>query len=318
MVFVICSYLLYIYYMIMKDLSSFLYLGFLRCSLGSRITADIWGVVRGGMSSNVTSTNPSNYTFSLFQEGDGHKEDDDSLPGRFLRMHKGNRKKAKASLNETLHWRKEKHVDTILGRPHSIFDLCKEFQPHFFMGRDPEDHIIFVQRPGFTRLYLVPHLTEELLLMHYCYLMEYCWNIMENRPDQTMTAILDLATVKLSKAREMLFFVTAYVKMMSHHYPQRSFKTLIINAPTWFSMIYKIVKPLLRESTKKKIRILSKSDKQHEILVETLGENVPPEVAKGEEFTGWKDLPMEKKLREFCLSRLIENGVEMLSVPVKN
>eukprot|EP00547_Thalassionema_nitzschioides_P009315 CAMPEP_0194229798 /NCGR_PEP_ID=MMETSP0156-20130528/44077_1 /TAXON_ID=33649 /ORGANISM="Thalassionema nitzschioides, Strain L26-B" /LENGTH=304 /DNA_ID=CAMNT_0038962357 /DNA_START=14 /DNA_END=928 /DNA_ORIENTATION=+ len=303
----------------MKELSVLLYLISLQCIFGHRTSTTIWGVLRGGMSSNVTSSTATNYTFSLFQEGDGHEEDVDSLPGRFLRMHKGNRKKAIAALNETSEWRKEKEVDTILGRPHATFDLCKTFQPHFFMGRDPEDHIVFVQRPGFTKLYIIPYMTAEDLLMHYCYLMEYCWNIMEDRPDQTMTAILDLAAVKMSSTKEMISFATTYVKMMSHHYPQRSFKTLIINAPTWFSVIYKIFQPLLRESTKKKIRILTKKDNQHEILVETIGGDVPRELSAGEEFTGWKDFPMEKKLREFCLARLRENGGEeqMVSVPPK-
>ena len=50
--------------------------------------------------------------------------------------------------------------------------------------------------------------------------------------------------------------------MMSENYPGRSYKTLVINAPRWFHALYKIFKPLLRESTRQKIVILKAGEQQ--------------------------------------------------------
>lgn len=77
------------------------------------------------------------YNFSLFQKGDGSESDPDGIPGRYLRMQKGNRVKAKAALEATLAWRKEHNVDTILSRPHPKYDVCKRACPQYFCGRDP-------------------------------------------------------------------------------------------------------------------------------------------------------------------------------------
>lgn len=255
-------------------------------------------IPRGGATDDNAVTN---FTFPLFQEGDGHEDDPDSIPGRFIRMQKGNRAKATASLEATLSWRSEKQVDTILGRPHTKYDLCKSVFPHCFLGRDPTDHVIFCQRPGFVDLNLAQekNVTNEDLLMHYVCVLEYCWNILEPRPDQTMINILDLKGVSFGKTREMLAFVKEFVSMMSSHYPQRSYKTLIINAPHWFGTLFKMISPLLRESTRLKIKISSPGKKQQRVLEECLGSALPEELTSGEPLADSHTLPMEQELREF-------------------
>jgi hypothetical protein len=54
---------------------------------------------------------------------------------------------------------------------------------------------------------------------------------------------------------ELMGFVMQFVGMKSANYPQCSLRTLLVNAPRWFGSMYKIFKPLLRESTKAKIEI---------------------------------------------------------------
>jgi len=96
-----------------------------------------------------------------------------------------------------------------------------------------------------------------------------------------MTVILDLERLSFStfRDREKRGFMLRFVKTMSDNYPQRSFKTLIINAPTWFDIMYRIVKPLLRESTRRKINIVKNGPQQDTTLIEVLGiEAVPKEI----------------------------------------
>jgi len=103
------------------------------------------------------------------------------------------------------------------------------------------------------------------------------------------------------------------VKTMSDNYPQRSFRTLIINAPSWFETLYKLVKPLLRESTKRKISIAKKGPKQDAALIEILGiESVPKELLHDLNCIGDRVVDsepgvnslIEKELRLFCTDRI--------------
>ena len=122
---------------------------------------------------------PKSFDFPLIIPGDGSETDPDGLPDRFLRMQKGNREKALTAFHHTVDWRKEHQVDTILSRPHPKYQACKNVFPHYFCGRDPTDHIVFVQRPGHINLNLAKanDVSTDELLLHYVYILEYCWNM---------------------------------------------------------------------------------------------------------------------------------------------
>jgi hypothetical protein len=255
---------------------------------------------------------PSNYTFSVFQKGDGHEEDPDGIPARYLKMQGDRRDLAKAALENTVKWRAENDVDTILARPHPKFDVSKAVFPHYFCGRDDTQHVILLQRPGLMNVKLAAKngLSGEELLFHYIYVMEYLWRIIDPTPDATMTSIIDLTEMNISilRKREQLRIGSLFLSTMDAHFPQRSHRTFLINAPKWFGALYKLASPLLRESTKEKIMILSKGQEQDEILRDLLRDCPIPEGTK------YEDVPaglMEEELRDFCLARLDEAGAEM-------
>eukprot|EP00550_Attheya_septentrionalis_P000398 CAMPEP_0198293636 /NCGR_PEP_ID=MMETSP1449-20131203/18119_1 /TAXON_ID=420275 /ORGANISM="Attheya septentrionalis, Strain CCMP2084" /LENGTH=390 /DNA_ID=CAMNT_0043993289 /DNA_START=196 /DNA_END=1368 /DNA_ORIENTATION=- len=263
--------------------------------------------------------------FPLITEGDGHETDPDQIPKRFLMMQKGNREHAKESLEATLKWREEVHVDTILSRPHPQLDKCKAIVPHFFSGRDKMGNVVFVQRPGRIDLDLAHrnNVTMGDLLTHYIYTIEYCWNILEPSPGGLMTNVIDLSGISLRIVnKEMIGFLKEFVHMMSANYPSRSCKTLIINAPRWFGGTYRLLKPLLRESTKAKIEICNGGKKQDDILRKHLGgANVPEELlltpsetstpSESEEDICGPHSLSEKGLRSFCMKYLDGNDMEM-------
>ena len=219
------------------------------------------------------------YEYSLYQDGDGSDRDPDGIPQRYLDMHNGNRDLARKSLADTLQWRKEQKIDTILARPHPRFDIAKEVFPTSFLGRDPQGHVIFLQRPALMDMELAKRnkLKKEDLLEHYVYVNEYLWQIMEgDKPLGTMVSVLDLSGLNMSvlRKREYINFLKLFVSVMDSHYPQRAYKTLVVNAPKWVNTLYKIVSPLLREETKSRIEIHSKNKKQDEALKRYLGKAV--------------------------------------------
>lgn len=218
----------------------------------------------------------SPYSFSVFQANDGSEADPDGIPNRFLRMNNHKRDAAKKSLQSTLKWREENHIDTILARPHPTFDVCKKVFPHYFCGRDETGHVILLQRPGLidTDIAKTNGLSGEDLLWHYIYEMEYLWQILDPAANATMTSVIDLTGLNLSVLRkpELLNIVQLFCSTMDAHFPLRAHKTLLVNAPKWFGAMFKLISPFLRESTKQKMTIYSRGKKQDEALQELLSE----------------------------------------------
>jgi len=93
--------------------------------------------------------------------------------------------------------------------------------------------------------------------------------------------------------------------MMSENYPGRSYKTLVINAPRWFHALYKIFKPLLRESTREKIVILKAGEQQDTALKFYLGDCMPNDLISDENWekpepgSRWF-LPLSESQKEEC------------------
>jgi len=227
-----------------------------------------------------------------------------------------NRENAKKALDATVHWREEHDINTILARPHTKFDICKRVFPHYFCGRDDTDHVILFQRPGLIDLSMAMAngLSGDDLLFHYVYVMEYLWQILEPTADKTMTSIIDLTGINMSilAKPELLKIVQKFCSVMDAHFPQRSHKTLLINSPRWFGAIYKLISPLLRESTKQKIFIHSKGKSQDDALQSLL----PPQSSFNQDDVGeLSNIPppadMEDDLRAFVVARLEEAGAEM-------
>ena len=46
--------------------------------------------------------------------------------------------------------------------------------------------------------------------------------------------------------------------MISTHWPERLYRSFIINMPGFFSILWKLVEPMLAPTTRKKIRLLRK------------------------------------------------------------
>jgi hypothetical protein len=228
---------------------------------------------------------PRNLTFTATTANDGSAEDPDGIPTRFLDMKKGDRDGAKEAFEAHLAWREEYNVDTLLERPHPNFDVCKQMAPHYFAGRDPHNNIIFVQRPAHVdfELMRMNNATIDDLLLHYVYIIQYCWNIVEPSPTAIMTNVLDMrgSSFRQMSNSEYIDFGKRFVAMMSSNYPGRSFKTLIINAPTWINVLYKVFKPMLRESTRQKIIILKAGEEQDTALKFYLGDSLPDDLLSG-------------------------------------
>ena len=154
-------------------------------------------------------------------------------------------------------------------------------------------------------LFVEPLLTLVSLLLHskcstdhYIYVNEYLWQVLEAKNAlATMTSILDLQGLnfKYIRQKDIVNFMKEFVKTMDTHYPQRAHKTLIVNAPKWFHVLYKMVSPLLRESTKSKIEIYTRGKRQDKALKTWLGNDQAEKLLPPSFFSKKKHKKNEKR-----------------------
>lgn len=91
------------------------------------------------------------------------------VPGRFLRGCQGDKLEALRRWRETLAWRREQRVDSILQEPQPHFHAIKQSYPHFLHGRSKGGHAVYYELLGKIDL---PTLREQgigvpQLLRHY-------------------------------------------------------------------------------------------------------------------------------------------------------
>ncbi|CAB9496664.1 SEC14-like protein 5 [Seminavis robusta] len=289
------------------------------------------------------ATNKPQYDFPLFpNQANFEKDPNAPIPFRYLDAHQKEGPARKATL-ESLQWRKQFQIDTILSRPNPNYDVTKAILPHYFIGRSTTtNHVVFIQRPGLANMELAKHnnVQSQDMSLQYAYVFEYCWNIMHPHetaatdPDALMIGILDMQGLHLGLLRkgDLISFVKEFVGMIDAHYPTRGLKTYMINAPQWFNMVWKLVSPIMRESTKEKIVLYSAGDDQDEALLEALGPDMAATVMQALRIPDKKELKnknkydlsltsdilleteMEQEIRSFVMKRLEQDGIEMKPV----
>lgn len=203
-----------------------------------------------------------------------------NMPQRFVKAEKGNHAKGLARYKSTLAWRKENDIETILTRPHLKFNLIKKYYPHAYHKRDKYGHPVYFEQPGRINLPILAEndITVSDLLYHCIFSSEYLWKMIE--PDEENGKVFSVLDIEGIGLKDVGGAVTDFIKGASSvtgaHYPERSFKIFIINAPSWFSFAWRIISPMIDKTTRSKISILS-ADYQEALLEHIDADNLPVE-----------------------------------------
>ena len=159
-------------------------------------------------------------------------------------------------------------------------------------------------------------LTLEDLLWHYVYTAEYQCRLLHEKTgckDGKSTTILDVAGLRI---KDLVGDVMQYVKRATHiaqaRYPERSYRIYILNVPTWFNVIFKVVKPLLDEVTLAKIKIYRHGFEED--LLEHIDAKTLPVKYGGEYEGGDYETEQELEFRRFVTQRIEAAGLEMKPV----
>jgi len=188
---------------------------------------------------------------------------DEEIPQRFINGCDGDLKEAQRRWDITRHWRETEGINNILNTPQPYFFIIKNYCPQFVCGRGKQGHLVFYERPGdFDSVQLKARgIGFEELTRHWLFVSEYQWKYIDSDPMAKSVAILDMQNVTMGTlSGEPLEILKTTVGWANQHYPERSFVICVVNAPYWFSMIWKMVKSLVHENTQRKVRILAKKD----------------------------------------------------------
>jgi uncharacterized membrane protein YgcG len=217
-------------------------------------------------------------------------EPEEQIPQRFIDGCDGDVDEAKRRWDITRHWREQEGVNSILEEPQPYFHLIKSMWPHYFCGRGKAGQIVYYERAGeFEGTQLAARgVGVDQLLRHWLFMTEYQWGILGGGDETAKSiSVLDLAGVGLSDlAGDNLTFLKKALNYANQHYPERSSVIFIVNAPYYFSMGWRLVKPMVHENTQKKIRILSKSETLKGLQEHIDFEQIPEYYGGGLDFGG--------------------------------
>lgn len=91
---------------------------------------------------------------------------------------------------------------------------------------------------------------------------------------------------------------------MQAHYPERTYKIIIINAPWWFKTVYYVVSPFIDSRTRKKIHVHGKGYAKY--LLEEISEDCLPISYGGKDKEEFGQSEIERKLLQHvdCTNKL--------------
>ncbi|KAD3338004.1 hypothetical protein E3N88_33525 [Mikania micrantha] len=193
---------------------------------------------------------------------------------RFLKAREGNVTKAYKMLVDSLQWRLQNGIDDILAASAFTQSPTLKFKPiiptNFYRGvRDSQ----LIGLSGYTREGLPVFAigaglsTFDKASIHYYVQSHIQINEYRDRvilPEATKkngryigkcVKVLDMSGLKLS-ALNQIKLLTTISTVDDLNYPEKTITYYIVNVPYVFSACWKVVKPLLQERTKLKVRVL--------------------------------------------------------------
>jgi hypothetical protein len=174
---------------------------------------------------------------------------DDEIPKRFINGCEGDLKEARRRWEITRDWRLKEGLDDIHNEAQPYFEDIKEHYPFYWCGRGKQGHLVFYERPGeLNRDVLVKglKLTVHEMIRHYLFVTEYQWKYLAPDEMAKSISVVDMEQVSWSSlSGEPYKFLNESIKIANAHYPERSYVIYVVNAPGWFSMLWKMIKVLI-------------------------------------------------------------------------
>ncbi|CAK4717360.1 hypothetical protein LEN26_005914 [Aphanomyces euteiches] len=203
---------------------------------------------------------------------------------RFIAAEKGDEVKGRARFEKTLQWRRENRVDGLLYEPQPHFHLIKRNYPQYFHGKSIKGQCVYYEKVGKIDLKAMKAagLTMDELMRHYIFLTEYMWTLLEPSDSGRSVTVLDVEGIGFYDfTGDVMDFVRQAMGFVGAHYPERSAQIFIVNVPSWFNMLWKVISPMIDPVTKEKIRICKGKAVKDELLKSIAEDQLPSDYGGG-------------------------------------
>lgn len=203
------------------------------------------------------------------------------LPRYMLKAAGGNEKTALTMWAETLKWRCEINDEALLGTPNPNFERIHRHYQTFLHFPDKAGRLTYWE----LLKTLDPSALKKEgigfddLVYHYLWQTFFTWDVAATDDVQEVTVILDYEDFYVSTLTPTLFKTLMHVsKLLRKHFPQRQYAIFVINAPSWWKKVYRVLAPLVSKSQRDKVRVIVGKEKSLETLKQMIDPaNLPPQ-----------------------------------------
>ncbi|ETW04697.1 hypothetical protein H310_03855 [Aphanomyces invadans] len=163
--------------------------------------------------------------------------------------------------------------------PH--YSVIKELYPHYYHKRGYENEPVYYEKPGQLNLTALKArgVTLADLTKSYAFMTEFLWQVVEASADRRSISVVDVAGIGFfsfdNDVIEYMRSVAAYTK---ERHPNRCGCIFVVNVPSWFDTIWRVVQTLVGPGVRKKITLVKESDNVLDALRTRIPvENIPTE-----------------------------------------
>ena len=182
-----------------------------------------------------------------------------TLPSNFLRICKGNHRKAAKQWNATQEWRKKGQVWKIHTVPNHWYLRIKDAYPHSIHGFTKDGYPVIYEQPGNMKLKWLfrDGCTVSDMTRWYTFFMEYLSNCMTARAadeeslahDWGFVVVMDMRRAGISMlSSDVLSYLKQAGAINNTHYPLSMKQSYLINAGSLVASIWSGVRKTLPES----------------------------------------------------------------------
>lgn len=191
--------------------------------------------------------------------------DTDATLLRWLRARDFDVPKAEKMYRHDIDWRKANGVDEI-AENYKFPEVVKENFPGIILHPCKDGRPMWLIPAGFDITAFVAALTPPVMTRHCIYMLEYAEHLKRSSSKQadkemeTHYFVLDLDKFSLRQiySWQAVKTITEMLQMMEDHFPECLEKCISINAPNFFPLVWKVIRPFLTERTANKVQVLGK------------------------------------------------------------
>ncbi|BDA46825.1 probable SEC14-like protein 2 at C-terminar half [Coccomyxa sp. Obi] len=192
-------------------------------------------------------------------------------------------------LQASREWREVKlQGKGMLQQPQPHFEAFKALFSHGVLGFSFSGRPIWVMKVGEIKKGLkalkATGVTPDDYQRHIMFVQDYMYEVLDPNPvpEGRSIWIIDMKGVGLTDlGSEAMDYVKVFAGIVAAHYPERLYRNFVVNAPGFFSLVWRIAEPMLSPSTRKKIRLLHNKQDALAAFREEMAEDIIPAVYGG-------------------------------------